>query len=190
MRVAERRQLGAINNAAAAVAAVAAGKVLKQRGRTDIKLLLVGSGSEKSQLIRDAEGLETVCFADALPKLKVAALIRGADAGLQILANVPAFYDGTSPNKFFDYLAGGRPVVINYPGWLAGLVREHYCGWTVRPEDPEAFADALVAAADDREEASRRGNAALALGTRMFARQTLASQLVHTLEGTIVARET
>jgi glycosyltransferase involved in cell wall biosynthesis len=171
-------------------AAVAAGKVLKQRGRTDIKLLLVGSGSEKSQLMRDAEGLETVRFADALPKLKVAALIRGADAGLQILANVPAFYDGTSPNKFFDYLAGGRPVLINYPGWLAGLVREHHCGWTVRPEDPEAFADALVAAADDREEASRRGNAALALGTRMFARQTLASQLVDTLEGAIVARET
>jgi len=168
-------------------AAVAAGKVLQQRGRTDIKLLLVGSGSEKSQLMRDAQGLETVCFADALSKRKIAALIRGADAGLQILANVPAFYDGTSPNKFFDYLAGGRPVIINYPGWLAGLVREHNCGWTVRPEDPEAFADALVAAADDREEASRRGTAALALGTRMFARQALASKLVETLEETIVA---
>lgn len=181
---------GAHGKANGLQAAVAAGKVLQQRRRTDIKLLLVGSGSEKARLIGDAAGLETVCFADALPKLKVAALIRGADAGLQILANVPAFYDGTSPNKFFDYLAAGRPVIINYPGWLAGLVRDHHCGWAVRPEDPEAFADALVAAADDRAEAERRGQAALDLGSHMFARQTLASKLVDTLEHAFRARET
>jgi hypothetical protein len=30
-----------------------------------------------------------------------------ADVGMQILANVPAFYYGTSPNKFFDYISAG-----------------------------------------------------------------------------------
>lgn len=167
-------------------AVIAAGKVLEQRGRSDIKLLLIGSGAEKAQLMREAEGLETVRFADPLPKPMIASLIRGADAGLQILANLPAFYDGTSPNKFFDYLAGGRPVIINYPGWLAELVREQRCGWTVRPDDPEAFADALIAAADGREEAERRGAAALALGAKMFARQALANKFVATLEGVVL----
>jgi lipopolysaccharide/colanic/teichoic acid biosynthesis glycosyltransferase len=162
-------------------AVVDAGRILQERGRRDIKLLLVGAGTEKPQLRRAGEGLETVCFADALPKRNVAALIRGADAGLQVLANVPAFYDGTSPNKFFDYLAGGRPVIINYPGWLAELVREERCGWAVPAEDPEAFADALVAAADDRKGAAQRGAAATALGTRMFAREALASTFVETL---------
>lgn len=163
-------------------AVIDAGRVLQERGRRDIKLLLIGAGTEKRQLKRDAEGLETVCFADALPKRNVAALIRGADAGLQVLANVPAFYDGTSPNKFFDYLAGGRPVIINYPGWLAELVREQHCGWAVPPEDPEAFADALVAAANDRDDTEQRGEAAAALGTRMFAREALANTFVGTLE--------
>ena len=164
-------------------AVISAGKVLQERGRTDIKLLLVGTGSEKPQLVQDAAGISTVCFADPLPKLRVASLLRGADAGLQVLANVPAFYQGTSPNKFFDYLAAGRPVIINYPGWLAALVSEQGCGWAVQPEDPAAFADALIAAADDRAEAQRRGAAALALGTRMFAREILANALVETLEG-------
>ncbi|HYC67407.1 glycosyltransferase family 4 protein [Brevundimonas sp.] len=163
-------------------AAIAAGRVLQQRGRTDIKLLLIGSGSEKRQLMQDAADLETVRFVDPLPKLRVAGLLRGADAGLQILANVPAFYDGTSPNKFFDYLAAGRPILINYPGWLAQLVGEQGCGWAVRPQDPEAFADALIAAAGDRQETERRGAAALAMGERLFARPTLARRFVETLE--------
>ena len=60
-----------------------------------------------------------------------------------ILANVPAFYFGTSPNKFCDYIASGLPVVINYPGWLAQIIRENECGIYVPPEDPEKFADAL-----------------------------------------------
>ena len=163
-------------------AVVAAGKMLQKRGRTDIKLLLVGAGSEKPQLMQDAAGVATVCFADPLPKLRVASLIRGADAGLQVLANVPAFYQGTSPNKFFDYLAAGKPVIMNYPGWLAALVSEQRCGWAVPPEDPAALADALIAAADDRKESEGRGAAALALGTRMFAREMLARQFVDTLE--------
>ena len=173
---------GAHGKANGLAAVIAAGRVLHNRGRRDIKLLLVGAGAEKPALKQAAEGLETVRFADALPKRKIAALIRGADAGLQILANVPAFYDGTSPNKFFDYLAAGRPVVINYPGWLAELVSEQRCGWAVPAQDPEAFADALISAADDRKDSERRGEAAAALGTRMFARADLADKFVNTLE--------
>ena len=41
-----------------------------------------------------------------------------ADLGLMILKNIPAFYYGTSPNKFFDYISLGLPVLNNYPGWI------------------------------------------------------------------------
>ena len=51
-------------------------------------------------------------------KEKLSGLMKSADLGLQILANVPAFYYGTSPNKFFDYIAAGLPVLNNYPGRL------------------------------------------------------------------------
>jgi len=164
-------------------AAVAAARLLQERGRTDVKLLLIGTGSEKARLVREAEGLQTVVFADSVPKSKLAGLLRGSDLGLQLLANVPAFYDGTSPNKFFDYLAAGLPVLINYPGWLAKTVADEGAGWAVPPDDAEAFADALIAAADDRDEARRRGRAARALAGRRFARADLAASLVKALEG-------
>jgi hypothetical protein len=51
-------------------------------------------------------------------KEKLSGLMKSAGLGLQILANVPAFYYGTSPNKFFDYIAAELPVLNNYPGWL------------------------------------------------------------------------
>ena len=81
-----------------------------------------------------------------------------------ILANVPAFYYGTSPNKFFDYLASGLPVVNNYPGWLSEMITTHQCGVAVAPDDPEAFADAMEHLADNPEvrEEMRRNARALA----------------------------
>jgi len=125
--------------------ALNAAEVLKSRGREDIKIVLIGSGIKKKGLVADAKArnLTNVIFMDPMPKTVLAGYFKGADIGLQLLDNIPAFYYGTSPNKFFDYIATGKPVVNNYPGWVADLVTEHQCGWTVAPDAPDAFADAL-----------------------------------------------
>jgi glycosyltransferase involved in cell wall biosynthesis len=98
-----------------------------------------------------------------------------------ILANVPAFYYGTSPNKFFDYLASGLPVICNYPGWVSDLITEHQCGIAVAPSDAGAFADALQALASDPVRRQTMGMNARALAKR-FDREVLAEQFVDTLE--------
>jgi glycosyltransferase involved in cell wall biosynthesis len=99
-----------------------------------------------------------------------------------VLRDVPAFYRGTSPNKFFDYLAAGIPVVNNYPGWLAGLIAENRCGIVVPPADPVAFADALQRLAADPDTCRAMGAAARALAEKEFARGLLADRFVETLE--------
>jgi glycosyltransferase involved in cell wall biosynthesis len=104
-----------------------------------------------------------------------------------VLKDVPAFYDGTSPNKFFDYAAAGIPIVNNYPGWLAGLINQADAGVVVPPRDPGAFADALQALAADPERCRRAGAAARRLAEQHFARGKLSAQFVGVLEG--VARE-
>ena len=83
-----------------------------------------------------------------MPKSDLASLNR-ANIGMQILANVPAFYFGTSPNKFFDYLASGLTVLNNYPGWLADMINEYECGYSISPNDPKAFANALIDASEN-----------------------------------------
>jgi glycosyltransferase involved in cell wall biosynthesis len=160
---------------------------LKRRERNDIKLVLIGDGKLKPQLQprAKAEGLNNVVFHPPVPKAKLAGLMAAADIGMQILANVPAFYYGTSPNKFFDYIASGLPVLNNYPGWLAEIISRSDCGYAVPPDDPGAFADALIHAADHPEERVRMGECSLQLARSEFGRDMLADEFVSWLEGAV-----
>ncbi|MBX2997194.1 MAG: glycosyltransferase family 4 protein [Caldilineaceae bacterium] len=157
-----------------------AAAVLKSRGNQQIKLLFVGDGKEKDHLALAAQsrGLDNSLFFDPVPKTELAPLVGSLDCGLMILKNVPAFYYGTSPNKFFDYISAGIPVLNNYPGWLADLIHEHGCGVAIPPDDPIAFADALEYLAAHPEERTSMGHNARRLAETLFAREQLAGQFV------------
>ena len=72
-----------------------------------------------------------------MPKIELFKYLKeNVDIGLMILENIPAFYYGTSPNKFFDYISLGLPVLNNYPGWLAEMIIESNCGIAVAPGQP------------------------------------------------------
>lgn len=151
---------------------------LKKRQRTDIKLVLVGDGMQKKGLLERATELklDNVIFHDPVNKAKLAGLMASADIGLQILANVPAFYYGTSPNKFFDYISAGLPVLNNYPGWLAELITKEQCGFAVPPENPQAFADALEQAANQRERLIEMGRNGQQVAREQFNRSILSQK--------------
>ena len=163
-----------------------AARVLKRRDEQRIRLLFIGDGRLKPGLIERAarEGLDNCVFAKAVPKTELTAITAAADVGLMILANVPAFYYGTSPNKFFDYIASGLPVLNNYPGWLAEIIGENGCGIAVPPGDPEAFADALVYLRDHAAQRAAMGSAARAIAQAKFDRDRLADHFVTFLEQT------
>ena len=153
---------------------------LQARQRDDIKLVLVGDGMQKKPLQQRAQELQltNIVFHEPVNKTKLAGLMASADIGMQILANVPAFYYGTSPNKFFDYIAAGLPVLNNYPGWLAELISAQHCGFAVLPENPQAFADALEYAAEHRDELRVMGKNAQQVAQQQFDRQLLSQKFV------------
>ncbi len=127
-------------------------------------------------------------FFDPLPKQQLAQVMSQIDLGLMILANVPAFYYGTSPNKFFDYIASGLPVVNNYPGWLADLIRTHHCGIAVPPESPQDLADALISLADNRALLQEMGRNARRLAEQEFDRNVLANRFIDFLEHVVTGK--
>ncbi|MFA7062396.1 MAG: glycosyltransferase family 4 protein [Pedobacter sp.] len=163
-----------------------AAKVLKARSVQNIKFLFIGDGRLKPSLMELArkENLDNCIFCDPVPKRELTKITASADAGLMILANVPAFYYGTSPNKFFDYIASGLPVVNNYPGWLSEIIGENDCGIAVPPADPESFADALLAMRDNSERQRQMGLNARLLAESEFSREKLADKFVDFLEAT------
>lgn len=172
--------LGAVLDAAAE---------LRMRGRTDILLVFIGDGKEKPALIERAhrEKLDNCLFVDPMPKKALAQFLsRRANVGLMVLANVPAFYYGTSPNKFFDYLASGLPVLVNYPGWMAEMVTAQGAGVVVPPQDPEAFANALMRMADARAATAEMGSRGRNFARREFLQTTLAHRCVSVMESAAV----
>ena len=61
-----------------------------------------------------------------------------------MILDIPAFYYGTSPNKFFDYLSLGLPVINNYLVGYPDLINENNCGLTVSPKDSFKFSESLI----------------------------------------------
>ena len=167
--------LGAVLDAAAE---------LKRRGRNGIKLMLIGDGNQKDGLVERArrEGLDNCLFFPPVKKTEMAQITASLDCGLQILADVPAFYYGTSPNKFFDYISAGLPVVNNYPGWLADEITSQECGVVVPPRKPAALADALVKLADDSATREAMGLRARQLAEKKFNRANLTRQWIDIVE--------
>lgn len=129
------------------------------RSHPELRVVLVGSGPEKEALVARAhrEDLTNITFLDAIPKTDMPALLGAADIGLHVLADVPLFRYGVSPNKLFDYLAAGLPVVTNTPGEVAALVEAADAGLAV---PPAGLADGLAAvAAAPAEQRAAWGNA-------------------------------
>lgn len=159
-------------------------KVLKERGRDDIKMVFIGNGMQKQHLMDRAknEGLDNCLFFPPVPKKELSDIVSCSDVGMQILANATFFYYGTSPNKYFDFISAGLPVLNNYPGWIADMIHDNNCGVAVEPLEPEKFADGLIYLADHPEERKQMGKNARALAERDFDRDKLATKFVDYLE--------
>jgi len=82
--------------------------------RANIRVELVGDGREKSRLQQRArdEGIDNVQFLPPVAKREIYPLLETADAFAFILKGLSVFRWGISPNKIYDYLACGRPVVL------------------------------------------------------------------------------
>ena len=159
-------------------------KVLKQKGAENIKIILIGDGKLKPSLVEraKAENLDNVLFFDPIPKKKLFEIVARADAGLMILDNIPAFYYGTSPNKFFDYLSCGIPVITNYEGWVADIIKENKCGYYVRHSRTGEFAEILMKMAEDPEGCAQMRAASRKTAETKFARDIVLKDIAAIFE--------
>ncbi len=149
-----------------------------------IQIALVGDGDRKADLIaRAAElGLTNVTFAGPIPKRDVPSWLARADACLLTYQDAPLF-GGALPNKLFDYMGAGRPIIAAVPdGEAARAVRAAGCGVVTPAEDPAALADALTVLAGDRVSAHQMGAAGREYVHTHHDRRELAARVVQVVE--------
>lgn len=157
--------------------------VLQRRGVRGVKIWLVGDGKVKPQLVARSHelGLRNIVFSNPIPKRELATILPRVDAGLMILDDIPVFKYSSSPNKFFDFISAGLPVIVNHTGWVADMIAENDCGLVASPRDPDSLADAIEAMAG-RTDRIEMGHRARLLAERSFDRRVLANHLGEYLE--------
>jgi glycosyltransferase involved in cell wall biosynthesis len=167
-----------------------AAAALKRAGDQNIRIVVVGDGNEREALEQrvQREGLENILVLPPVPREDVPGLVGSADVTLTVFAPNPALALN-SPNKFFDSLAAGRPIVVNVDGWLRRLIEDNEAGIYAPAGDGEALAEALQALSGDPERVRKMGDNARALAVREFARDLLTDRLAATLEEVAAANE-
>lgn len=104
-----------------------------------VQFVLYGDGADKAKLAERAEreSLLNVHFCDPVPKTELESFLWTADIGIHTmsLADIELYKNGMSPNKLYDYMAAGLPIVTNAGGLAKEIVDSAGCGRATGPDD-------------------------------------------------------
>mgnify|MGYP001765390498 CR=1 FL=1 len=147
--------------------------------RQDIVFVLLGDGKDKPKLQAqaDALSLDNLIFLPPVPKEGMDQALAAADACIAILKPID-MYKTVYPNKVFDYMAAGRPVVLAIDGVIRKVVEEAQGGIFSKPGDSNAMAAAIRELADQPDRGRQMGRNARKHIERYFDRSMLAERMV------------
>lgn len=151
-----------------------------------VAFVLVGDGKQKPSLMAAAaqKRLDNVLFLAAVPRVQIAGVVAAADVGVATLKPIPLFAT-VYPNKVFDYMAAGRPVVLAMDGAIRALVEEAGAGLVVRPGDAAALSVAVRSLLRDPVAARRMGARGRACVEAGFDRRLSAEKLERLLQAAV-----
>lgn len=142
--------------------------------------LMVGEGATKDAVVARAKqkGLleANLTIWNPIPKAQLADVLAAATVATSIVIPEKRLWDN-SANKFFDALAAGKPIAINYGGWQADLLNETGAGIVLPPDDPAEGARQLAEFVQDSARLRSASEAARHLARTRFDRDMMASQL-------------
>ncbi|MEN8172547.1 MAG: glycosyltransferase family 4 protein, partial [Chloroflexota bacterium] len=153
------------------------------RDEPDIAVVLLGDGKEKARLqSRAAElKLENVTFVPPVPKTGMPDALAGTDACIAILKPIE-MYKTVYPNKVFDYMAAGRPVILAIDGVIREVLESASGGIIVPPGDADALADAIRTLARDPKNGRILGGNGRRYIEAHFDRRVVAADMMTLIE--------
>jgi glycosyltransferase involved in cell wall biosynthesis len=155
---------------------------------SQIRFLVVGDGREKQKVLNLAKGLnvfkKNLFMLPPLPKKDLPRILSAATVATSLFIDLPEMW-ANSANKFFDALASGTPIAINYHGWQAQLLRETGAGIILDSRNINLAASQLTAFIRNLKKLSAAERAARRLAQEKFSRDALAKKLEKVLLATL-----
>ena len=148
------------------------------RDQVSIVFLLVGDGKEKPGLESKAGllNLSNLIFLPPVPKNEMEHILAAANVCIAILKPLD-LYKTTYPNKVFDYMAAGKPVILAIDGVIRQVVEDAHAGIFVQPGDANKLADAVKKLNNDPSSVIKMGTAGRDYVKKHFNRIELADKL-------------
>ncbi|HZX74731.1 MAG TPA: glycosyltransferase family 4 protein [Cyclobacteriaceae bacterium] len=148
-----------------------------RKAELPIHFLLCGDGALRDRLKRNADhlGLHNLSFVDFVDRDGVKEVLNVTDACFICYKNVPILETG-SPNKFFDGLAAGKLIIVNFGGWIRKEIEEAQCGIYVDPRNPDDFVTKIRSFLSEDKRLRHFQQAARELGERKYSRKLLSKE--------------
>jgi glycosyltransferase involved in cell wall biosynthesis len=121
-------------------------------------LLIIGSGdviTKLKQMVRDYKLENKVAFMDKMPFDKLINYTRAADAGLTLDKDTNLNYRYSLPNKLFDYVHAGIPVLASNIVEVRRIVEEFDIGLIIENHDPRHIAEKITSMFADEDRYAR-----------------------------------
>jgi glycosyltransferase involved in cell wall biosynthesis len=151
----------------------------------EIRVLIVGHGLEWEPTKRLAAELglldDTVRMWEKVPKAELPVILGAATMSTSFVRPIRALWDN-SANKFFDALAAGRPIAVNYGGWQADLLTETGAGLVLDPTDTDDAGERFARFCRDETWLSQSRLAAHKLAVEQFSRDLLFDRFAEVLD--------
>jgi glycosyltransferase involved in cell wall biosynthesis len=126
-------------------------------------LMMLGGGRQRpllEKMVADRGVGDRVVFRDPVPHEELLGWTAGSWCGVSLLVDTCLNHTYSLPNKLFEYIAVGVPVIASDNPEIAAFVTEHRCGELCDPTDASSIVEAVHRLAARREEASRAARAA------------------------------
>tara|TARA_R110002020_G_scaffold188058_4_gene386635 strand:+ start:842 stop:2038 length:1197 start_codon:yes stop_codon:yes gene_type:complete len=171
--------IGVVNNS---LWLLEAAKILQKLGRTDLKILMVGEGQQRELIEEEIKehSLETILIWGLMPKQNLVGLIQNAMVSLVPLKGTSVL-DTSSPNKFFESLAAGVPIVQNTQGWMKDFLNAYQIGFTLDPNDPKQLAEKLIELDLKPGILAEMGQKASQIAVEQFDKDFLANKMLNAI---------
>ena len=159
------------------------------KDQTDIHFLLVGDGKDRLNVeaLKDQLGLTNVTFAGLRSKNEMRVILGASDVCLATLMSI-AMFKTVYPNKIFDYLAAGRPIILGIDGVIRDVVEKAEAGVFVEPGSEQAIVEAVQQMHANPHEARAMGLRGCEYVAEHFNRMDQAEAFVRLVTGLAKAR--
>jgi glycosyltransferase involved in cell wall biosynthesis len=115
------------------------------------------SGGVIRRYAEERNALDMVSFHPPVPSEELPGITGSADAGLLLFQDSCLNHTLSLPNKLFEYMMSGLPVIACNLPEISEVIRRHDCGILVDASIPESIAEGMRQLAANPGEARRMG---------------------------------